>query len=85
MNVVKMYWHFDSHEFAKEMDAVMHAIGLNNSEVGKLADISPGQISRMRRGLMDNLEMRSFLNVCNALDIDPRQYWGVDPDATKAR
>jgi DNA-binding Xre family transcriptional regulator len=74
-----MKWEFDHLEFAKEIDAVGVALKINNEDMASLSDLSPGEISRLRRGLMPNVKMSTFLMLCNALDIDPRQYWSVEP------
>lgn len=75
----QMKWEFDFLEFAKEMDAVMVAVKISNEDLHNLSDLSAGEISRLRRGLYPNIKMSTYIAICNALDIDPRQYWAVEP------
>lgn len=56
-----------------EGSAIEH--GLTLREVSELAGRTGSYLDKLISDGRDNIEMNSFLSICNALDLDPRSYF----------
>lgn len=53
--------------------AIEHSMSL--ADVSELAGRTRSYLSKLIDDKRDNIEMDSFLSICNALDLDPRNYF----------
>jgi len=79
VSYINMDWTFDKHRFAEKLrgfegetlKAAQELSGL--SESAFLTYINP-----QYRGAYENPGMKNFLNVCNLLELDPREFFCLD-------
>lgn len=74
---VHVYWAFDIASFGQAMSSVRMASKMKMSELANLTGISQANWSRIERGENNNPEMNTVLAICDALDLDPRQFFEV--------
>lgn len=59
------------------MIAKIHT-GLSNADIAELCGIVSSAVARYERAEENNMKMQSFLAVCNALDLNPLNYFDLD-------
>lgn len=74
---VHMYWAFDISTFGQAMTTARLQHNMKMSELAELVGCSQSNWSRLERGMTHNPEMNTILAICDALDLDPRQYFEV--------
>lgn len=74
---VNMYWAMDIARFGQDIAAGRMTHNLKMHELAVLVDVSQSNISRIERGQAHNPELNTILKICDALDLDPRDYLEV--------
>lgn len=69
---------FNAIKFGNEIMIAKIHTGLSNADIAELCGIVPSAISRYERAEEPNMKMQSFLAVCNALDLNPINYFDLD-------
>jgi transcriptional regulator with XRE-family HTH domain len=72
-----MDFEFDLEEFALAIDGVMIAENIADEELAELVGLDHSTINNYRNGNIKDWypRMATFLNICNVLNIDPRNYF----------
>jgi len=66
---------FDYIQFGTDVRAMMVELQLTSAEVDVLAGYRQGNTSKFATHNKPNPEMNTFMACCNALDLDPRDYF----------
>lgn len=66
---------FDYIQFGTDVRAMMTELKLTATEVDTLAGYGQGNTSKFATHNKPNPEMNTFIACCNALDLDPRNYF----------
>lgn len=74
---VHMYWAFDINAFGQAMAIARSQANMKMKDLADLTGMSQSNWSRIERGENANPEMNTVLAICDALDIDPRNYFEV--------
>lgn len=76
--VIKSYpMYFNRIKFASEVRHVMEAEQYTVEDVAAFTGLGIPTISKVRSGDNWNIEMRTFLGVCNALHLNPINYFDL--------
>jgi hypothetical protein len=67
---------FRAHAFSSACKAARLEAGLTIMEVGELADYYG--YKSVEADDIDNMKMQNFLAVCNALDLDPNEFFALE-------
>lgn len=63
--------------FASDCRTVMHTERYSLELVSAVSGISPAAIKDLMSAMHKNPEMRTFLGICNALDLNPINYFDL--------
>lgn len=66
---------FDVDAFITEVQSVGQDSGLSINEISVLAGRSSSYMTKLIEDDRSNVELNSLLSICNAIDIDPRQFF----------
>lgn len=66
---------FSAVKFGNDIMARRLELGLTTKDIEELSGLNQTAVARYERGEEPNPKMQSFLAVCNAYDIDPREYF----------
>lgn len=77
MKVKKIDFVFAAVRFASDARTVMHTERYTLELVGVVSGTSEPTVSAMLSGQHKNPEMRTFLGICNALDLNPLDYFDL--------
>lgn len=66
---------FNPIKFGNDIMARRLELKLTTHDIETLSGLAQSAIARYERGEEPNPKMQSFLAVCNAYDIDPREYF----------
>lgn len=69
---------FNKFKFAQEITYAISVQKITIREIAEAADISPAAVKDLQTGKHANPEMKTWLGVCNALDLDPRNYFQLE-------
>lgn len=64
--------------FATDLNYWINFNSLTVADVAAAAEVSPACVSDFLTGRHYNFEIKSLLGICNALDLDPRDYWELE-------
>jgi len=66
---------FNSGKFALAIRLKIDKANVTKEDVAALANISDTTVASLASGLQDNPKMQTFLGICNALDLNPLDYF----------
>lgn len=72
---------FDHMEFGLAMSGVMQAENITDEDLGDIVGLDHSTVGNYRTAMAKGKwypSMGTFLKICNALDIDPRQYFSLE-------
>lgn len=76
---IKSYdFKFDYNMFQNDVRSFVEAHNFKHHELDELAGIGTGNTSNILSGHRTNHQMTTWLNIANAMDIDPRTYFVLD-------
>jgi DNA-binding XRE family transcriptional regulator len=70
--------YFAAPRFAADCRKVMAINNYQQNEVAAVAGVSETTVMGMCSGLNPNPEMKTFLGICNALDLNPLNYFDLE-------
>jgi DNA-binding Xre family transcriptional regulator len=65
---------FNAGKFGLAVRLKIDNVNITQEDVAGMAGISDTTVSRIASGLYNNIEMNTFLGICNALDLNPLDY-----------
>ena len=65
---------FNAGKFGLAVRLKIDNVNVTQEDVAGMAGISDTTVSRIASGLHTNIEMNTFLGICNALDLNPLDY-----------
>lgn len=65
---------FDRLKLSQEITYAVNFRNVTIAEIAASAGVSTAAVKDLKDGNHRNPEMKTFLGVCNALDLDPRNY-----------
>jgi DNA-binding Xre family transcriptional regulator len=65
---------FNAGKFGLAIRLKIDNVNITQEDVAGMAGISDTTVSRIASGLHANIEMNTFLGICNALDLNPLDY-----------
>lgn len=73
---------FDHENFAKAMDTVMTIDDITDEDLAGYIGLDHSTVNNYRHNRSSSWHplMKNFLAICNALDLDPRNYFELDPE-----
>ena len=69
---------FNKVKFAQEITYAISVQGVTIAAIAAAADISPAAVKDLQQAKHVNHEMKTWLGICNALDLDPRNYFQLE-------
>lgn len=49
-----------------------------DDDIAAVSGVSSTTVNGLRRGLFRNMQVSTFLQICNGLDLDPREFWELE-------
>lgn len=69
---------FRWHTFADAINQKIVDGGFTETDIAAVSGISATEINGLRRAMFRNMQLKTLLAVCNALDLDPREFWELE-------